>query len=636
LVVLDPFAGSGTTLVEAAKLGATVIGRDINPVATLAQRQALQGWDIDALEGAFRSISEACSAKVTELYRTAEGEAVLCYFWVAVTDCSVCGVDVELFSRYIFAQHAYPKEHPVAHAVCPSCHEIVALNLLTDHEIRCRSCGQVSLIDGPVSRSGSTHGRKMSCVNGHTGPILTGPRRDPLQRRMFAKLVLTSDGSREYRAIDDFDLGLYARAERLLRRHRLALVQPRGELAPGNSTAQALRWGFTEWASFFNERQLYCLGLTATAIRDLKAGSAEREALIALFSKAIEFNNLFTSYKGEGTGAVRSIFHNHTLRPERTPLEANPWGISLSSGSMAQLFNRLIRAHEYKCAPRDLLLSPNGEITVAVGLSLPLSRPIVESYGKLVSHPGTAYISCGDSAVVDLPDGSVDLAVTDPPYVGKVHYSELADFFHAWLRQLRPFPSYPHRWESTRRSREIQNSSAETFGKGLARVWREVARVLRDDGLLVFSFHQTESRGWHAAMTALREAGLVVTAVQPVMAEMSTSVAKSSSCHPNSLDALIVCRKPGRNVPWVRTPAQAATKAVQALLALRRVGIAFTSGDVMSVVRGSVLSLLTNPSSEGTDSLVAKADSKAAAAVKLLMFNTARGQASLNKKQRKN
>src|SRR5207244_845510 len=31
-VVFDPFAGSGTTLVEAAKLGATVVGRDINPV----------------------------------------------------------------------------------------------------------------------------------------------------------------------------------------------------------------------------------------------------------------------------------------------------------------------------------------------------------------------------------------------------------------------------------------------------------------------------------------------------------------------------------------------------------------------------------------------------------------------------
>ena len=45
LLVYDPFAGSGTTLVEARKLGARVIGRDINPVATLTERQAMQVWD---------------------------------------------------------------------------------------------------------------------------------------------------------------------------------------------------------------------------------------------------------------------------------------------------------------------------------------------------------------------------------------------------------------------------------------------------------------------------------------------------------------------------------------------------------------------------------------------------------------
>ena len=45
----------------------------------------------------------------------------------------------------------------------------------------------------------------------------------------------------------------------------------------------------------------------ATAIRDLEGPAAEREALCALFSGTLEFNNLFTSFKGEGTGAVRHI-----------------------------------------------------------------------------------------------------------------------------------------------------------------------------------------------------------------------------------------------------------------------------------------------------------------------------------------
>src|SRR5262245_49935450 len=41
LIVYDPFMGSGTTLVEARKLGCRAIGRDINPVAYFLVRNAL-------------------------------------------------------------------------------------------------------------------------------------------------------------------------------------------------------------------------------------------------------------------------------------------------------------------------------------------------------------------------------------------------------------------------------------------------------------------------------------------------------------------------------------------------------------------------------------------------------------------
>ena len=63
----------------------------------------------------------------------------------------------------------------------------------------------------------------------------------------------------------------------------------------------------------------------------------------------LEFNNLFASYKGEGTGAVRHMFSHHILKPERTPIEANVWGTPKSSGSFSNLFrSRLLRAIEYR------------------------------------------------------------------------------------------------------------------------------------------------------------------------------------------------------------------------------------------------------------------------------------------------
>jgi hypothetical protein len=50
-----------------------------------------------------------------------------------------------------------------------------------------------------------------------------------------------------------------------------------------------------------------------------------RDALHTLFSGVLEFINMFASYKGEGTGAVRHMFAHHILKPERIPIEANVW-----------------------------------------------------------------------------------------------------------------------------------------------------------------------------------------------------------------------------------------------------------------------------------------------------------------------
>lgn len=42
--VVDPFCGSGTTLVEAVRVGRRAVGIDLNPIATLITRAKLSGW----------------------------------------------------------------------------------------------------------------------------------------------------------------------------------------------------------------------------------------------------------------------------------------------------------------------------------------------------------------------------------------------------------------------------------------------------------------------------------------------------------------------------------------------------------------------------------------------------------------
>lgn len=579
LTVFDPFAGSGTTLVEAAKAGASVIGFDINPVATLVQRQALASWDEGRLWAAYKSVEAACRSEIDELHRDSNGDSVLYYFWAASAECLTCEADVELFSTHVFARHAYSRKFPEAKATCPDCHDVVPVDLSTDAAGRCGSCGIEFSLDGPVK------GQMMTCPNGHRHRVIDALRQKKPEHRMYAKLVLGQSG-KTYEPIDDFDRSLYAQAAERLSASSTALVRPAGALDEGYNTVQAMRWGYRNWSDFFNDRQLYSLGLVATAIRDLEDTGPEREALAALFSGTLEFNNLFCSYKGEGTGAVRHMFSHHVLKPERTPLEAHPWGTPASSGSFSTLFeSRLLRAHLYKQTPVDLVPSGSSRPNRVAGLSVPIGCELDQREG--------AVVVTGNSAGTGLSDESVDLIVTDPPYLDNVHYSELADFFHAWLTSIRPFADYPTSM-STRTPGEVQDTTAAGFGESIAAVWLECARVLKPSGLLAFTFHQAKIEGWVAVLQALAQAGFVVTSMQPVKAEMSVAAPKHGAKEPSTLDTIVVCRKRGEAVATMGdAPRAAADRALERLAAIGEGGIPFGSADVRSVVRGSVLSLLT-------------------------------------------
>ena len=56
LRVLDPFVGGGTSLVEAAKCGASVVGVDVDPVACFVTSKELEACDEAALLVAFEGV----------------------------------------------------------------------------------------------------------------------------------------------------------------------------------------------------------------------------------------------------------------------------------------------------------------------------------------------------------------------------------------------------------------------------------------------------------------------------------------------------------------------------------------------------------------------------------------------------
>lgn len=541
LTVFDPFMGSGTTVGEALKLGCTAIGRDINPVAHNAVRAALGSYAKEDLESTMRWLDFRVGEELRGLYRALDSEGrecdVLYHFWVKAVPCPACEAEVRLFPSYVFARHAYPSRQPTARVVCPSCWGISDARYdCTDHE--CPHCKKrFDPQDGPAKRS------KAECrCCGNEFSILDAVRQsaDPPEHALYAKLVLRQDGTKVYERITERDLESYRRCGERLR--NLPCDWPPGELAPGYNTKQAMSYGYTRWRHFFNDRQRLALTILAGAICEIEDPDL-RFAFAILFSGTLEFNNQFASYKGEGTGAVRHMFSHHILKPERTPIEANVWGTPKSSGSFTTLFkSRLLRALQYRESPHEIRVGETGkpEKVRGVGESLLENVRVVGDFDDLTG--GAVHLSCGDSANTDIPSGSVDLVVTDPPFFDNVHYSELADFFHAWQRVLLP-DEIEHAAFTTRSPQEVQDGDKGAFARKLGGVFAECGRVLKPEGLLAFTYHHSRADGWEAVAEAVAGAGFSFVAAQPIKSEMSVAAPKSQAKNPIDIDVILVCKK---------------------------------------------------------------------------------------------
>lgn len=589
LTVFDPFMGSGTTVGEAHKLGFTALGRDINPIAVESVRTALGPLNRAALNDAFATLSGGVGARIRALYDSKDSRGrhceVLYFFWVMRVPCLGCGQSVDLFPSWIVASNAYPSRKPAVQILCPACGDIFP-GVHGQDSTTCRSCG---LQFNP--ERGTAHGSKAACPLCHQGftilkAVAALPSRPEF--RLYGKLVLTCDGMKEYLPATGLDQEAYRECAARLRdeSRQGAILLPTLDLKDGYNTRQAISYNFRTWRDFFNDRQLLALAWLDAAICRIEDAPA-RDALRTLFSGVLEFNNLFASYKGEGTGAVRHMFSHHILKPERAPIEANAWGTPKSSGSFSNLFrSRLLRAIDYRHAPTEV----NGAGGTGRQCAPAFSGQVEGEWpvqGRFVDRG--IYLSCGDSAVTDLPEASIDFIVTDPPFFDNVHYSELADFFYAW-RQLNPADE--SRRSTTRCSAEVQDTDPASFAAKLEGVFRECSRILKDDGLLVFTYHHSRDEGWRAVAQAVVGSGFVVVNSQPVKAEMSVATPKAQAKEPIQLDIVIVCRK--RNASNARGPSfrestEAATRKIERL---RSQGMHLSRNDLKVVLFGQLLTTI--------------------------------------------
>jgi len=135
-VILDPFMGGGTTVVEALRLGCKVIGIDLNPVAWFIVKTEVEPVDLDALRATFERLAnrsvpwsgKSVRETLLDQYKTTcpccgSSDADIVYtFWVRSAVCTAanCRKEVPLHRDFIVAQKSLSIRY-WRDARCPRC-----------------------------------------------------------------------------------------------------------------------------------------------------------------------------------------------------------------------------------------------------------------------------------------------------------------------------------------------------------------------------------------------------------------------------------------------------------------------------------------------------------------------------------
>lgn len=523
----DPFAGGATTLVEAARLGATVTGLDVDPLAVRIARQELSTFDTGAVEREADLLLAHLRQQVGELFRPsgyADGVEPLHFFWLRRAACDTCAAASLMYRSLVLARDEGKAGAVVRDAgatvFCPDC---LAVHQLPRGATRFACCGRRRRV-AEASFRRARH-RCSGCGTRRSHEQLRSGR---LERVLVAVETTHAGGRRELRAPRPEDHAAVAAS---------ATRRPPGVASLSLSALDDGRvagYGFETVGDLFSDRQA---ALFAEAFRCLHARDLDapiREALVLGVSNALTANNLLCGYATD-YGRVAPVLHG--VRAYALPIlavELNPLHPSAGRGTLAMTLRRIVRSateevRRHRYDPADDDIKPH----------------LFRARRNVVSD-----VRCR-SAERPFPKelGPLDAVVTDPPYFDFIAYSELSLLHRAWLGRdgqaegLGGAPIFP-----------VGESAADGFARRLGTALRQVRRALKPDAALTFTFHSAHVAAWTALERAVHRADLAVTAVFPVWTDArAVGHGHAGNCE---WDMVFVCR-PATNAQHVRLPSSA-------------------------------------------------------------------------------
>lgn len=598
--VFDPFMGGGTTMMEANRVGCSVVGADVNPMAWWIVRQELLELDVEAYQSAGEQLRAHLEKEIGHLYRTrcllcGSKEARSKYFlWVKTAECRNCHKETDLFPNFLISEDV---RHPANVFVCGCCGELFETG---DRKQPgpCPHCGKAIPLQHTAKRN------RTSCK--HCNSQVSYPHEGVPGHRLFAveyhcedcgsQSVTGRNKGRLFKKPDADDLARFTEAEQRLTAMRPRFI-PADEIPDGDETARLHRWGYQRYRELFNARQLLGLELSCRWISAVK-DERIRESLATNLSDLTRYQNMLCRYD---TMALKSldIFSVHGFPVGLIQCESNFLGIAgkkgapVGSGGWLNIIEKFAKAKRYCHAPFEIRYTGLRKSEVAMtgewigtcrnGTHAPESRDVS--------------LICADSATAKIGGGLVDAVFTDPPYFGNVQYAELMDFCYVWLRKLMGASVPEFEKPSTRHHNELTGNAnmgrgLDHFAGGISDTLRRATKKLKPGRPLAFTYHHNQLEAYLPLAMAILDAGLVCSASLPCPAEMGASI-HINGTGSSVVDTVFVCRSTGRFPrKWLAEDAPGVAAVIrQDIEMLADGGLKVTQGDLRCIACGHLTRL---------------------------------------------
>ena len=253
-------------------------------------------------------------------------------------------------------------------------------------------------------------------------------------------------------------------------------------------------YGYERFVDCHTDRQAHFLGSLIVGFQELgygsiAAGSALGVLATLLISRAVEGHTSFCRWRNDRGGSSELTFAGKSIGMIWDFFESNP-----------------IHSHASLESAVDSLAE-----TVAARETIRGSSTVIRSAAQ----------------ELPLPDNSVDLLYTDPPYYDAIPYSHLSDWMLVWAKGA--VTDLPLESGLAPRSKEIvvdrphsrspSTHNASYYHMEMRRAFEQCRAVLKPNGVGVVVFAHKSTNAWEHLLEALVEAGFVLTASWPIETE---------------------------------------------------------------------------------------------------------------------